>query len=113
MATQRTSFSGEPSGASSAGDGPLSLHLLSSGYKGVPGQPMKTLKKSDPQTVVRYVKNLIEQSRNHMQRHWYRIWERNAYFTYGAQHIEQDAEGRWHPRELGPDDRHVTNLVSK
>lgn len=111
MASPRTSFSGEPSGTASAGDGPLSLYLLSSGSKGVPGKPLQTIKKADTQTVVKYVKNLVEQSRNHMQRHWYRVWERNAYFTYGAQHIEQDQEGRWSPRQLAEDDRHVTNLI--
>lgn len=94
------------------GQMPLGYWLRRRGDKFKAGiDPMEMVEAAGEEAVVKYIETLVADSRNFMERHWYEIWKRNIFFVYGAQHIEQDAEGSWHPRDITEDMRRVVNFI--
>jgi hypothetical protein len=93
------------------GNAPLSVWARKQGIKLVSGDPARTIKKLNPASVVRYVKQLVQNSKGEKQRHQHSEWSANVFFTYGQQHIERDTRGRWHPIPLSEDELHTTNVI--
>lgn len=100
-----------PGEQNQTGNAPLSIWAMKQSVKLVSGDTAKTIKKLDPPAVMRYVKQLVQNSEGEKQRHMHSEWSANIFFTYGKQHIERDDRGRWHPMPLAEDELHTTNVI--
>jgi len=92
---------------------PLSTWSRRLGVRGKMGDPAKTVKKIGEQRVAKYITQLAEASHNYKTQYMHSEWARNILAVYGLQHIERDADGRWHPIALGEDEKHTSNLMLK